>query len=830
MICHHLRHKEHQVSSAEEDEDEDAPPQKKMKMAKEQSEEDDDGDCEEKDEDDESPEESETETPKSVSKMKESKRSHHKVVKKMKIAKEQSEEDDDGESENDDCESEEDDESPEESETETSKSISKKKESKRSHHRVFKCRMPGCSMKVGDLKPHLLTHVEKKEIEEHLVPKALAIMKAGKKQCGPSISRGKSKARHQGRIKKWCPVPGCFTITHHMDQHLQNDHKLKRSGVEYRVHLKSAMRYTGLAELELLLTPEPPQEQSDEDLSAVSDNDQEMSSACGENDNDDEDTQQAEMTEKEKSKTHTQSEKTCQNKDDESKESSEPEEESEEEEEEEESSDEFENPQLKEEYYSQTSFESYHHQWLCGFFKFLHLPDAGYKKTANRLQHVGQVSSLLEALDPKGEDTTVLANKDGDIIWTQWVHPHLSQETKASGTLISYLTSLEKFLIFVTSKKSNRDSMPPLHESYREAFKELIPLLKGWRSTIDSETQATQFRGHLHECDTILTSENLEKLKASKPYVQGMKALTQAKEGKELSLQEFLDVRDLLIIKFTMLTGTRLMPLANATLEDYETAKEKDGNRIILVPKHKQSKQGPAVLGMDSELQELMKIYLEKIRPRVAAEGVNNIFVKQDGQPFMLSRIGRLKRAFWAKSRVRGDRSLTHTGYRKMVTTATFKHAPEQATKVQRVMSHSNKAAKNSYLREDLTETGSDAMKVIAAVTSKLARKDHSTPSTSSLSESPKSSEQNQAEKAGPVSTSEQLTPATQEEKDASEQHTEDTNQPLTSMPLQEKKRSCKGLCSCRARLKSTIKISFITRQRCNRGGHCSWRAVCRGK
>ena len=41
------------------------------------------------------------------------------------------------------------------------------------------------------------------------------------------------------------------------------------------------------------------------------------------------------------------------------------------------------------------SFASYRHQWLCGFFKFLHLPDAGYKKTANRLQHVGQVSSLL---------------------------------------------------------------------------------------------------------------------------------------------------------------------------------------------------------------------------------------------------------------------------------------------------------------------------------------------------------------------------------------------------------------------------------------------------
>ena len=263
-----LRNKEHQVSSEEEDEDQDAPPPKKIK-----------------------------------------------------VAKKQSQRDKDGESENDnsDSEDEEDDEPEEESEKE-----SKDKKSKRSHHKVFKCRMPQCSAKVGDLKRHLLFHVKKKEIDEESLPKAFAIIKAGKKQRGPSISHGKSKARRPGRLKKWCPVPGCFTITRHMDQHLRNCHKLKRSGVEYRVHLKSARRYTGLAELELLLPAEHTPEQSDEDMPAASDDDdQEMPPAYAENDNDDEEIeQQAEMTEKEK-------------KDDESAESSESAEESEEEEEEE---------------------------------------------------------------------------------------------------------------------------------------------------------------------------------------------------------------------------------------------------------------------------------------------------------------------------------------------------------------------------------------------------------------------------------------------------------------------------------------------------------------
>ena len=70
-----------------------------------------------------------------------------------------------------------------------------------------------------------------------------------------------------GRLKKWCPVPGCLLITHHINRLLQKGHELKRDGAEYRAHLKSAKRYTGLADLKLLLTARPTtDEQSEEEL------------------------------------------------------------------------------------------------------------------------------------------------------------------------------------------------------------------------------------------------------------------------------------------------------------------------------------------------------------------------------------------------------------------------------------------------------------------------------------------------------------------------------------------------------------------------------------
>lgn len=130
---------------------------------------------------------------------------------------------------------------------------------------------------------------------------------------------------------------------------------------------------------------------------------------------------------------------------------------------------------------------------------------------------------MVEALDPNGDDITILGEEYGDIMWTKWVYPHLVNGTKAPGTLISYLTSLEKLFIFVTSNKYNKNEMPPLHGNYLDIFREAISALKGWRATVDNEMQDTQHRGNLRECDTLLTQADLKGIQDSKPCLAGMK-------------------------------------------------------------------------------------------------------------------------------------------------------------------------------------------------------------------------------------------------------------------------------------------------------------------
>jgi len=40
------------------------------------------------------------------------------------------------------------------------------------------------------------------------------------------------------------------------------------------------------------------------------------------------------------------------------------------------------------------------------------------------------------------------------------------------------------------------------------------------------------------------------------------------------------------------------------------------GNRIILVPKHKRTKHGPAMLGMNPQMQAEMEIYVKNVRSK----------------------------------------------------------------------------------------------------------------------------------------------------------------------------------------------------------------------
>lgn len=259
--------------------------------------------------------------------------------------------------------------------------------------------------------------------------------------------------------------------------------------------------------------------------------------------------------------------------------------------------------------------------------------------------------------------------------------------------------------------------MPPLHPNYRALFRDLVPSLKGWRATVDASTQDRQVRRYINECDAMITMKEMQHVKQSESYTDGERYLLDSSEGKKLTFEEFALVWDLLLVKFALLTGTRPAPLNNAVLEDFQTAREERGRRIILVPKHTRFTDGPAMLGMNQELQRDMAIYVQKIRPHFANPDEDKIFVKDDGYGFKKGMIGRRLTEFFAKTGVTTEQ-VSHTKIRKFIATRTMEDAtPKEDEEVEKMMGHSVTTRQRCYVRTRCTNLAPNAMDIVDRVT-----------------------------------------------------------------------------------------------------------------
>ena len=208
---------------------------------------------------------------------------------------------------------------------------------------------------------------------------------------------------------------------------------------------------------------------------------------------------------------------------------------------------------------------------------------------ANRLQHVSQVKTLLESIDPKGKNIQCLVDDHGHAVWKQWVEVNLENQFKEPGTIIRYLTSLEKVINFVTSNKTKE--MPPLYPEHCTLFESLKPALKGWRAIVDATTQDRQVRQYIDQCDNLPTREELDSIKESTHYKQAEKLIVESDHSKSLAPSEFPKIRDMLLVKITVKAGTRPILLENAIIQDFTTAKSDKNAKVILVPNHKRSKE-----------------------------------------------------------------------------------------------------------------------------------------------------------------------------------------------------------------------------------------------
>ena len=404
-----------------------------------------------------------------------------------------------------------------------------------------------------------------------------------------------------------------------------------------------------------------------------------------------------------------------------------------------------------EEFFSFIGPETPRHEWLTLFHRHLGSPFGGNLDPKSCRQHAAQVRTILEHVDPDGDDVACLSGDEGNAVWTKWVEEQLFE--KASGTIKAYLCSLEKFLECALLERV-RERVPRLHPDTVAIFKKMQKAMPNWRSSVTKICRGEDNEKSVEECLLRLTDEDVEAFLKSPVMTRASALLREVASSNEpsvvageLSRDSCLLVRDYLICKLVAKCGTRPGALENLKLKHFDRVQtSRDGGRVVLVNEHKTKKCGPAIVAFDAETNSELRTYVDRVRPRFADQSQDStstsggsskmpkdrVFLNSSGRPFEPGTLGRRVTALWEKSRVRPDVRVSVTMWRKSIVTSCHRFLGQndgedastsankstveaRETALRKVMSHSNRTAERDYLREDPAVLGETACRVIEA-------------------------------------------------------------------------------------------------------------------
>ena len=152
-----------------------------------------------------------------------------------------------------------------------------------------------------------------------------------------------------------------------------------------------------------------------------------------------------------------------------------------------------------------------------------------------------------------------------------WVNPKMDE--LSCGTIKSYICTYELFLTYVAMERIRPGQVPDLPTDVKLIFKATLPKLKGWRKTVDLDMKAERSEKRPKECDTRLTTEDINAFTRSKVMLDAGELLERARDGQSLTTLELCLIRDMLLAELTITTGTQPGALGNATMCHFKSSR-----------------------------------------------------------------------------------------------------------------------------------------------------------------------------------------------------------------------------------------------------------------
>ena len=351
-------------------------------------------------------------------------------------------------------------------------------------------------------------------------------------------------------------------------------------------------------------------------------------------------------------------------------------------------------------------------------------PDGGKKDSKTSNQHKRQLAKISQTI---GDGARSLLNFK--LLRNKFILQYCESERKFQPqTVQSYLMSIRHFLSFlIADEPKGLDFEKNDILSLRERFER-------WSSAYQKKNNLRRWERAEEDLRNLVTSETIRKFERSEAARNAIVLLGKISDEREpIAQQDFTLIRDFLQAEILIDNAHRPGVIAHLTMEEFSAAVKEKESYTVSVRDHKTANvYGPATVVLSDKLFRWLNVYVEKVRPQ--ADGLENgpnsrVFITFSGNGMTSSQITKCVKSIFKKAESSVLPSATIM--RKSAVTNARENAQHLSGELADLMMHQEKTADKYYKLRKRSKVAVSASKELSKLMRKETQETEELPSTS---------------------------------------------------------------------------------------------------
>jgi len=343
------------------------------------------------------------------------------------------------------------------------------------------------------------------------------------------------------------------------------------------------------------------------------------------------------------------------------------------------------------------------------FQSWLQTPDGGRKCEKSAKQHAFQVGVIFHAND--GHVSSLWSKKS----LNKFLTTDVIEKQFEAGTIKSYLNSLRHWYDYILSEEADR-----LDSDEKQQIQQSSNRVAKWIASYRKDSASRALEKMDEDISKLITSDKVAQYDKSESALSAIKYLGEVSDGllHDVSMMEYVQVRDFLLLQIILSNANRSGVLANLTLEQFNGAQFVDGSYVLSVSQHKTAfMYGPAKIVLTPMLYSWMSLFVKYVRSQITKRATGNamyLFLSWTGEPFESGGITRAIQSAWKKAGLGTE--ISCTTMRKSAVSSIHQMYPQEKSNLADLMCHTVQTAGKSYRLVQRQQTSVAASKLLTQV------------------------------------------------------------------------------------------------------------------